>query len=156
MRTGRPRLCARHGPVLVIVKEITGRRDTNRRETPRRKPRGEAESRSTQRHDRTNRNRQRGLMWAMSVRSNAKSDSHRKTHGVEPDGTGRKHWHLTRGDLRPERAGEVSKVRSSEESRRKAAGAKGQRVTKAVPGNTDGTRRETVESQRRCNCGSHL
>lgn len=38
-------------------------------------------------------------MRAMSVRSNAKSNCHRKTHQVEPDGTGRKIMHLTRGDL---------------------------------------------------------
>lgn len=33
-------------------------------------------------------------MRAMSVRENAKSNSHRKTHRVEPDGTGRKSMHL--------------------------------------------------------------
>ena len=33
-------------------------------------------------------------MWAMSVLGNAKSDSHRKTHQVEPGGTGRKYMFL--------------------------------------------------------------
>ncbi|KOR30751.1 hypothetical protein TI04_04340, partial [Achromatium sp. WMS2] len=47
-----------------------------------------------QRHDRTNRNRQRGRVWAMSVLGNAKSNCHRKTHQVEPDGTGRKYMFL--------------------------------------------------------------
>lgn len=67
-------------------------------------------------------------MRAMSVRENAKSNRHRKTHRVEPDGTGRMFMHLTRGDLRRESGGGVSSGRSSEENRRKAAGAKGQRT----------------------------
>lgn len=64
---------------------------------------------------------------------NAKSDCHRKTHGVELDGTGRKYMHLTRGEPWLERVREVSKVRSSEDNRRKVEGAKGRRVTKAMP-----------------------
>ena len=47
-------------------------------------------------------------MRATSVLGNAKSNRHRKTHRVEPDGTGRKFTHLTRGDLPRENAGEVS------------------------------------------------
>ena len=43
----------------------------------------------------------------MSVLGNAKSDSHRKTHKVEPDGTGRKYMFLL---------GEASQARVSEES----------------------------------------
>lgn len=66
-------------------------------------------------------------MRAMSVRENAKSNSHRKTHWVEPDGTGRKFTHLTRGDLWRESAGEVSRGRSSEEARGNPGGAKGRR-----------------------------
>ena len=43
----------------------------------------------------------------MSVLGNAKSDSHRKTHKVEPDGAGRKYMFLL---------GETSRARVSEES----------------------------------------
>jgi len=64
----------------------------------------------------------------MSVLGNAKSNQHRKTRTVEPDGTGRKFMHLTRGDLRRESGAEVSRGRSSEEARRKAGGAKGRRT----------------------------
>ena len=56
-------------------------------------------------------------MRAMSVLENAKSNRHRKTHRVDPDGTGRKFMHLTRGDLPRESAGEVSRGRSSQEGR---------------------------------------
>ncbi len=56
-------------------------------------------------------------MRAMSVRSSAKSHCHRKTHQVEPDGTGRKFMHLTRGDLACESGRGVSRGRSSDESR---------------------------------------
>jgi len=51
----------------------------------------------------------------MSVLGNTKSNRYRKTHHVEPDGTGRKFWHLTRGDLRHESEGEVSRSHSSDE-----------------------------------------
>jgi hypothetical protein len=67
-------------------------------------------------------------MRAMSVLGNAKSNCHRKTHRVEPDGAGRTFMHLTWGDLRRESGGGVSRGRSSEERRRKAEGAKGQRT----------------------------
>lgn len=66
-------------------------------------------------------------MRAMSMLENAKSNRHRKTHLVEPDGTGRKFMHLTRGDLPCESRGEVSRGRSSEDRRVTAAGAKGRR-----------------------------
>lgn len=69
-------------------------------------------------------------MRAMRVRENAKSKSHRKTHQVEPGGTDRMFMDLTRGDLPYERAGEVSRGRSSEEARRKAGGAKGRRTSR--------------------------
>ena len=70
-------------------------------------------------------------MRAISMLENAKSNRHRKTHQVEPGGTGPKRMfmHLTRGDLRRESGGEVSRGRSSEEARRKAGGAKGRRTT---------------------------
>ena len=84
-------------------------------------------------NDRRNTNRQRGRMRAISVLGNAKSNRHRKTHQVEPDGTGPKKMfmHLTRGDLRCKSGGEVSRGRSSEEARRKAGGAKGRRTQEA-------------------------
>ena len=72
----------------------------------------------------------------MSMLGNAKSEYHRKTHQVEPDGTSRKFMHLTRGDLRFERVGEVSRGHSSEESPRKRDGAKGRRATREQ--STDG------------------
>ena len=71
---------------------------------------------------------QRGNARAMSVLRNAKSDNHRKTRAVEPGGTGRKFMHLTRGGLPDERRGEVSRGRSSEESRGNPEGAKGRRT----------------------------
>ena len=70
-------------------------------------------------------------MRAMSVRANAKSNRHRKTHRVEPDGTGRKFMHLTRGGLPRESAREVSRGRSSEDGRGNPDGAKGRRNRKA-------------------------
>jgi hypothetical protein len=67
-------------------------------------------------------------MRAISVRENAKSYSHRKTHRVEPDGTCRKSMHLTRGGLPRESEGGVSRGHSSEESRGNPEGAKGRRT----------------------------
>lgn len=92
----------------------------------------------------------------MSVLGNAKSDSHRKTPMVELGGAGRKYRHLTRGDLGHESGREVSTVRSSEEARRKAGGAKERRVKRAGPEPSprpEASRRSKVEG--RCNCGSH-
>lgn len=66
-------------------------------------------------------------MRAMSVRESAKSNRHRKTHLVEPDGAGREFMHLTRGDLPCESRGEVSRGRSSKEGRGNSVGAKGRR-----------------------------
>lgn len=66
-------------------------------------------------------------MRAMSVRPNAKSNCHQKTHRVEPDGTGRKFTHLTRGGLRRESAAGVSRGHSSEDARGNPGGAKGRR-----------------------------
>ena len=68
---------------------------------------------------------------AMSMLENAKSNCHRKTHRVEPDGTGRKFMHLTRGDLWRESVGEVSRGRSSEDARVTAGRAKGRRNSTA-------------------------
>ena len=66
-------------------------------------------------------------MRATSVRENAKSNSHRKTHWVEPDGTDGEFTHLTRGGLPSESEAGVSRGRSSEEARVTAGGAKGRR-----------------------------
>lgn len=66
-------------------------------------------------------------MRAMSVLANAKSKSHRKTHRVEPDGTGREFTHLTRGGLTRESAPGVSRGRSSEDVRGNPGRAKGRR-----------------------------
>lgn len=95
-------------------------------------------------NDRRNTNRQRGRVRAISVLGNAKSKSHRKTHQVEPDGTESKMFmHLTRGDLRWESGGEVSRGRSSEESRGNTEGAKGQRTKRGPWANHPaGSRRE--------------
>jgi hypothetical protein len=113
---------------------MIGSSDSNRREGQGGEPRGPQHERSPyQRHDRRNTNRQRGRVREMSVRENAKSNSHRKPHQVEPDGTGRKFMHLTRGDLARESAREVSRGRSSQESQRKLAGAKGRRTTESAP-----------------------
>jgi hypothetical protein len=111
---------------------MTGLSDSNRSESQGgfREELGTKEGRSKG-NDRRNTNRQRGRMREMSMLGNAKSNRHRKTHQVEPDGTGPKKMfmHLTRGDLRRESGGEVSRGRSSEEARGKAGGAKGRRTT---------------------------
>ncbi len=70
------------------------------------------------------------MVWAISVREATKSDRHRKTHHVEPDGAGRKSMHLTRGGLLRESVGGVSRGHSSEEVRRKAGRAKGRRTSR--------------------------
>ena len=66
-------------------------------------------------------------MRATSVLGNAKSNRHRKTHLVEPDGTDREFTHLTRGGLPCESEGEVSRGHSSEDARGNAGRAKGRR-----------------------------
>jgi hypothetical protein len=78
---------------------------------------------------------QRGRTRAMSVLRNAKSNQHRKTRTVEAGGTGRKFMHLTRGGLPDERKGEVSRGRSSEESRGNPEGAKGRRTNERATAN---------------------
>src|SRR5690554_5129361 len=64
----------------------------------------------------------------MSVRESAKSECHRKTRSVELCGTGRKFMHLTRGGLRCESSGGVSRGRSSEDALGNLGGAKGRRT----------------------------
>ena len=51
-------------------------------------------------------NRQRGRVRAMSVRGNAKSKSHRKTHQVQPDGAGSRCSCTLPGEVSAARAGE--------------------------------------------------
>ena len=69
-------------------------------------------------------------MRAMSVLANAKSNRRRKTHRVEPGGTGRKSMDLTRGGLPHESEGGVSRGHSSDETSRKAGRAKGRRTSR--------------------------
>lgn len=63
-------------------------------------------------------------MRAISVLGNAKSNRHRKTHRVEPGGTGRKFMHLTWGGLPREKSAEAVLAKKAV----KAAGAKGRRT----------------------------
>lgn len=67
---------------------------------------------------------------AISVLGNAKSNSQRKTHQVEPDGPSRKLIYLTRGDLRGASQAEVSRSHSSEDIPGNGKRAKGGRTTK--------------------------
>ena len=95
-------------------------------------------------------------MRAMSVRENAKSKGHRKTHRVEPDGTGRKFMHLTRGDLWRESAGGVSRGHSSEEGRESgwSEGPKNRKkTTNRRP--TRGGASSPAKRTRSGNCGSY-
>jgi len=87
-------------------------------------------------------------MRAMSVLGNAKSNRHRKTHRVEPDGAGRKFMHLTRGDLPSESEGEVSRGRSSEDNRGNPEGAKGRRVRNSAINRADFKRRARSHPKR--------
>ncbi len=66
---------------------------------------------------------------AISVLGSAKSNSHRKTRRVEPDGTGRKFTRLTRGDPERESVQGVSRSHSSVEGgeSRRSEGLKNQR-----------------------------
>lgn len=71
------------------IEKMTGSSDSNRSESQG----GDREGLSTKEgrskgNDRRNTNRQRGRMRAISVLGNAKSNRHRKTHQVEPGGTG--------------------------------------------------------------------
>src|SRR5688500_12339998 len=83
-----------------------------------------------QTRDHRNTNWQRGRVRAASVLANAKPNRHQ-------DAPGRARWParkvqvLTRGDLRRESGGEVSKGRSSDDAPRKRGGAKG-RSTKPM------------------------
>ena len=97
-------------------------------------------------------------MRAISVLGNAKSNRHRKTHRVEPDGAGREFTHLTRGGLLSESVAGVSRGRSSEETHVTAGGAKGRRDGKKRDRQTAPPvrARRTSKPARRDNYGRHL
>jgi hypothetical protein len=103
-------------PMAVTVAERQGR--------PRE---GEAERSREQRCKRRNTNGQRGRVRATSWRATAKSQGHQDAPGRVRRHAPKVH-DLTRGDLRRESAGEVSKDRSSVEVVRKHRGAKGLRT----------------------------
>ena len=103
-------------PMAVTVAERQGR--------PRE---GVAERSREQRCKRRNTNGQRGRVRATSWRATAKSQGHQDAPGRVRRHAPKVH-DLTRGDLRRESAGEVSKDRSSVEVVRKHRGAKGLRT----------------------------
>jgi hypothetical protein len=95
-------------------------------------------------------------MRAISVLGNAKSNRHRKTHGVELDGTGRKYMPLP-GEISAMRVAEKSAEsvvalrlierraeRRDEESRKRGANR--------APGDKANRR---LKDKGRSNCGSH-
>ena len=102
---------------------MIGSSDSNRSEKQGLRPQGtRTEGSDKQRHDRRNTNRQRGRLRAMSVLVDTKSNRHRKTQKVEPDGTGRKFEHLTRGELQgqgsQQQSAEVIVVKKAGENRK--------------------------------------
>jgi len=76
-----------------------------------------AEGSGEQSFDRTNRNRQRGRLRAVSWLGTTKPECHPKTQQVEPDGAKGEIQHLSWGELPGESGEEVSRGHSSEESR---------------------------------------
>jgi len=126
---------------------MTGSSDSNRSESQG----GFREGLSTKEgcskdHDRRNTNRQRGWVRAMSVRETAKSDRHRKTYSVEPDGTGSTVFmHLTRGGLRRESGGGVSRGHSSEDALGNLGVAKDRRTKRRHSANPLAGRRRVGE-----------
>lgn len=95
-------------------------------------------------------------MRAMSVRENAKSNRHRKTHRVEPDGAGRQFMHLTRGGLACENAREVSRGHRSEEGRESGWSEGPKNQQKAINQRTDdGDAWSPAKQPRSGNCGSY-
>ena len=87
---------------------------------------GGAERSGRQTCDHRNTNRLRGRLWAASVLANAKPKAHQDTASRAGWPAGKVQV-LTRGDLRGTSRGGVSSGHSSDESRRKTEGAKGQR-----------------------------
>ena len=129
-------------PMAVTVAERQGRS----RE-------GQAERSCKRRGERRNTNGQRGRVRATSWRVTAKSQGHQ-------DASGRVRRHapkvhdLTRGDLRRESAGEVSKDRSSVEAVRKHCGAKGRRTERLEEESGEGVVRNE-DRRGRGNCGHY-
>ena len=108
-----------------------------------------------QRHERRNTNRQRGRVRAMSVRGNAKSNRHRKSHEVEFGVAGRKCWHLTWGALCRESGSGVSRGRSSEEAG-ETPWSKGPKDHETSHSNHFRARaRRYPKRSERGNCGNH-
>ena len=114
---------------------------------------GQAERSCKRRGERRNTNGQRGRVRATSWRVTAKSQGHQ-------DASGRVRRHapkvhdLTRGDLRRESAGEVSKDRSSVEVVRKHCGAKGRRTERLEEESGEGVVRNE-DRRGRGNCGHY-
>jgi hypothetical protein len=96
--------CARHGHEHITGSKVIGRSDTNRSERQGGLRKGirakEVCSKGTTLGTRTG---SEAAMRAMSVRKSAKSNCHRKTHRVEPEGAVRMFMHLTRGGPRDPR-----------------------------------------------------
>lgn len=130
--SGKPEVCgacARHGHEHITGSKVIGRSDNNRSERQG-GLRKETESKEVCSKGTTlgTRTGSEAAMRAISVRKNAKSNCHRKTHRVEPEGAGRMFMHLTRGGPWPERDTGVSRGHCSVESPGNGAGAKGRRT----------------------------
>jgi hypothetical protein len=104
-----------------------------------------AERSLRQNPDRRNTNWQRGRAWATSARASTKSETHQDTSS-RARRHGRKVETLTRGDLRLESGGEVSRGRSSDDAPRKRGGAKGRSINEHGSTRSDSSRRETPET----------
>ena len=94
-------------------------------------------------------------MWAISVLGNAKSNRYRKTHQVEPGGTGRKYMILL-GENLSARAGKKSAeavvaMRPTERQEERRA----EEPRKKSNLNLDPEGEQMTETWRRCNCGSY-
>ena len=116
-------------PMAVTVAERQGRT----RE-------GQAERSRKQMCERRNTNGQRGRVRATSWLATAKSKGHQDASGRVRRNAQTVHI-LTRGDLRRESAGEVSKDRSSVEAGRKPGGAKGRRTERLEEASGERTER---------------
>src|ERR1035438_9331106 len=109
-------------------------------ERQRRTREGQAERSRKQMCERRNTNGQRGRVRATSWLATAKSKGHQDASGRVRRNAQTVHI-LTRGDLRRESAGEVSKDRSSVEAGRKPGGAKGRRTERLEEASGERTER---------------
>ena len=114
---------------------------------------GQAERSCKQMRERRNTNGQRGRVRATSWRVTAKSQGHQDASGRVRRRAQKVHV-LTRGDLRRESAGEVSKDRSSVEAVRKHRGAKGRRTERLEEASGERTERNE-DGVGRGNYGHH-